>query len=201
MTDKIISRVTKVNQDSQSCLQKKSYQCCQKNISVTSVAKQLQKKIIIGIDPGTAITGYGILKVDKKRAVPIKYGVIRTKSSLPLEKRIAQIYKELGELLDEFQPDEASIEEIFYGRNVKTAFSLGQARGVQILALTTRDIPIFEYSPRKVKQAVVGNGNASKQQVQYMVTRLLKLKDIPKPSDSADALAIALAHFHSQKWE
>ena len=110
------------------------------------------------------------------------------------------LWAEMGNLLDEFQPNEAAIEAIFYGRNIKAAFSLGQARGVEILALTIRNIPIFEYSPRKVKQAVVGNGNASKQQVQYMVKKLLHLTNIPS-NDSADALAIALAHFHSKKWK
>ncbi|RLC49165.1 MAG: crossover junction endodeoxyribonuclease RuvC [Candidatus Cloacimonadota bacterium] len=172
--------------------------CHPKNESVHSNSSQ--KQIIIGIDPGTAITGYGILKVSKQQAIPIKYGVIQTKSNVPLERRIARIYYEMGNLLDEFQPNEAAIEAIFYGRNIKAAFSLGQARGVEILALTIRNIPIFEYSPRKIKQAVVGNGNASKQQVQYMVKKLLHLTNIPS-NDSADALAIALAHFHSKKWK
>lgn len=153
-------------------------------------------KTILGIDPGTVITGYGVLKSHQNKLVLLDYGAIRPSNKLPLNQRYAIIFKGINNLLDKYQPDEVSIESQFVSKNVQVAIKLGMARGVITLACTLRSIPVFEYTPRKAKQAIVGNGGASKEQVQKMLKILLNLSEIPKPEDAADALSLALCHAH-----
>ncbi|MBC8313733.1 MAG: crossover junction endodeoxyribonuclease RuvC [Candidatus Cloacimonetes bacterium] len=157
------------------------------------------KQIILGIDPGTTATGFAFLSVDKKKTVPIDFGVIKIDSKTILQKRISEIYTRIKLLIEKYNPDEASIETIFYAKNIRSILSLGEARGVVILALAEKNIPIFEYSPREIKKSVVGNGNASKQQIQYMVKTILNLKETPTSFDATDALAIALCHHQKNK--
>jgi crossover junction endodeoxyribonuclease RuvC len=148
---------------------------------------------ILGIDPGLAVTGYGILDVDGDKVKLLNAGT-HTTSSGPLAERLRSIFVRVKELLDTESPDEVAIEEGFYGKNVKVAMSLGQARGVVILACALGSVPIHEYSPREVKQAVVGRGAAAKEQVNYMIKQLLNLKELPSPLDVSDALAVAYCH-------
>lgn len=148
--------------------------------------------IILGIDPGTATTGYGIIKKSKDKLICVEYGCISTKKEDAFEKRLEKIYKETKGLIKKWKPDVAAIENLFFFKNEKTAFSVGQARGVILLAATKNNLKIFEATPLEVKQAVSGYGKADKIQVQKMVKMLLNLTEIPKPDDAADALAIAI---------
>jgi crossover junction endodeoxyribonuclease RuvC len=152
--------------------------------------------LILGIDPGTAITGYGVIETVGNRLLFRDYGVIRTEAGTKLEKRLVQVYDGMSRLIDHWKPDEVAIEELFFNKNTRTALTVGQARGVLLLAAAHQGLPVGEYTPLQVKQAVVGNGRAEKQQVQYMVKVLLNLVSIPKPDDAADALAIAICHAH-----
>jgi crossover junction endodeoxyribonuclease RuvC len=157
---------------------------------------------ILGLDPGTASVGYGIVEESEGQVSVVVYGVIRTEpKDGDSARRLQIIYEQLNELLSQFKPDAAAVEELFFGRNITTAISVGQARGVLLLALANAGIPIAEYSPPKIKEAVSGYGNASKQQVQYMVQNLLDLEEIPKPDDAADGLAVALTHFQHRRYE
>jgi crossover junction endodeoxyribonuclease RuvC len=157
----------------------------------------VNKKItILGVDPGTTATGYAFLLADKNGLTPIDFGVIQINPKLALPQRISEIYHKIKLLIEKYNPDEASIETIFYAKNVKSILSMGEARGVIILALAEKNIPVYEYSPREVKKAVVGNGNASKKQIQYMVKTLLNLKEVPDSFDVTDAIAIAICHYH-----
>jgi crossover junction endodeoxyribonuclease RuvC len=157
---------------------------------------------ILGLDPGTATVGYGIVEESEGRVSVVVYGVIRTEpKDGDSARRLQIIYEQLNELLNQFKPDAAAVEELYFGRNITTAISVGQARGVLLLALANAEIPIAEYSPPKIKEAVSGYGNASKQQVQYMVQNLLDLEEIPKPDDAADGLAVALTHFQHRRYE
>lgn len=156
---------------------------------------------IIGLDPGTATTGYGIIDAVEDRLIPVTYGVIKTSPKLDMPQRLQQIYQELGDLIREYQPETAGVEELFFGRNVTTAITVGQARGVLLLALANANIPIKEYSPPKIKDAVVGYGKANKSQVQLMVRNLLDLTETPRPDDAADGLAIAITHYNYQRYE
>ena len=158
--------------------------------------------IILGIDPGTAITGYGLIKaLGGNRYALIDYGSIRTPAQLPMPNRLEQLYCGAQQLLAAHQPDQVAIEKLFFNRNITTAIPVGQARGVLLLAAAQQKLPIAEYTPLQVKQAVVGYGRAEKQQIKYMVARLLKLKEPPKNDDAADALAIAITHaFYAQSW-
>ena len=153
---------------------------------------------IIGIDPGTAITGFGVIEYERGQAVFVDAGVIRTQPETPMPERLVQLYDDLTDLLAEFKPDTAAIELLFFGTNVTTAITVGQARGVALLALQKANIPIAEYNPMQIKLAIAGYGGAKKPQMQEMVKMLLKLNAIPKPDDAADALAIALTHAHSR---
>lgn len=153
--------------------------------------------VILGIDPGVAIVGYGILHSVRGKTEAVGYGVIRTKAHIPLEKRLTEIYDDLYLLIEKFKPDEAAVEELFFNTNSKTVIQVGQARGVILLALEKNGIKISEYTPLQVKQAVVGYGRAEKAQVMEMTRRLLNLEKIPKPDDAADALALALCHAQS----
>ncbi|MCA9924888.1 MAG: crossover junction endodeoxyribonuclease RuvC [Anaerolineales bacterium] len=156
---------------------------------------------ILGLDPGTATTGYGIIDVVDGRFHPITYGVIKTSPKMAMPHRLQKIQQELQNLIDTYQPDSAGIEEVFFGRNVTTAITVGQARGVLLLTLANAEIPIGEYSPPKIKDAVTGYGKADKQQVQLMVRNLLDLEETPRPDDAADGLAVAITHYQYQRFE
>ncbi len=150
--------------------------------------------IIIGVDPGTIITGYGIIEYTRNNLTTIDHGVIKLPSVTSLPQKLDIIYKKLCELLEQYHPDELAIETAFYGKNVQSAMKIGYARGVSILAAVHNKIPVAEYSPREVKKSVVGNGAASKEQVQYMISSLLSIKKKKMPFDESDALAVALCH-------
>ena len=156
---------------------------------------------IIGIDPGTAICGYGIIDVKGSKLTPVAYGAITTPKELTDSQRLEILFNDLSDLLEEYRPDKFGVEELFFNRNVTTAIKVGQARGVILLAAEQQRIPIYEYTPLQVKQGVVGYGRADKYQVQQMVTSMLNLKEIPKPDDVADALAVAICHAHANKLE
>lgn len=153
--------------------------------------------IILGIDPGTAIMGYGLIEKNGNRLRAITYSCWRTPAHTPLEERLLTLYNSLEAFLREFKPECLSVEELFFNRNTTTAISVGQARGIVLLAAAQKGIPVYEYTPLQVKQAVVGYGKADKTQVQQMVKALLGLSSIPKPDDTADALAMAICHAHS----
>lgn len=155
---------------------------------------------IIGLDPGTATTGYGIIDEVDGRLQLVTYGVISTSPRDSAPRRLQLIYQELNQLIATYQPQSAAIEEVFFGRNITTAISVGQARGVLILALANASIPIAEYSPPRIKDAVTGYGKADKAQVQMMVRNLLDLEETPHPDDAADGLAIAIAHYQYQRF-
>ncbi|MBK7893774.1 MAG: crossover junction endodeoxyribonuclease RuvC [Anaerolineaceae bacterium] len=156
---------------------------------------------ILGLDPGTATTGYGIVDVEDGEFTAVTYGVISTPANMPMPQRLQQIHQELQQLIDEFQPDSVGIEEVFFGRNVTTAITVGQARGVLLLTVANAGLPIGEYSPPKIKDAVTGYGKADKAQVQMMVRNLLDLEETPRPDDAADGLAVAITHYHYQRFE
>jgi crossover junction endodeoxyribonuclease RuvC len=155
--------------------------------------------VILGIDPGTAITGYGIVSYEGNHLRRISFGVIRTSPEQSTARRLNKLYQELQEIIADYKPEVMAIEELFFNRNVRTALAVGQARGVGILAAAVSDLEIAEYTPLQVKLAVVGYGRAEKHQVQEMVKILLCLSELPKPDDAADALAIAICHAHSHK--
>ncbi|NDJ53426.1 MAG: crossover junction endodeoxyribonuclease RuvC [Chloroflexi bacterium] len=158
--------------------------------------------IVIGIDPGIGLTGYGVVREDANGDPQmIAYGAISTKPKTPLPDRLQQLYVELTGLIEEHQPTTAAVERLLFGKNVTTALAVGQARGVILLALAHAGLPIGEYEPASIKQAVAGYGNAPKAQVQDMVRMLLDLDDIPKPDDAADALAVAITHLHSTRYQ
>ncbi|MGI6588901.1 MAG: crossover junction endodeoxyribonuclease RuvC [Peptococcia bacterium] len=150
--------------------------------------------IVLGIDPGIAITGYGVIEDRGNRYKALEYGVIRSNSRQETAKRLQEIYQGVSRIIDLYTPDSMAIEELFFNKNVRSAFSVGQARGVAMLAGCQHGVPVYEYTPLQVKQAVVGYGRAEKQQVQFMVKSLLNLQEIPRPDDAADALAIAICH-------
>ena len=152
--------------------------------------------IILGVDPGTLITGYGVIKKNGSALRVLDVGVIKIPSTDTMPLRLKRIYASLCTIIDRFHPDEFAIETAFYSKNAQSALKIGQARGVSILAGVNFEVPVTEYSPREVKNAVVGNGAASKEQVQYMIKNLLKLKTAPKYFDATDALAVAVCHSH-----
>jgi crossover junction endodeoxyribonuclease RuvC len=155
--------------------------------------------LVLGIDPGTAITGYGLVHEQDDGLSLVECGVVTTPSSQPLPERLQTIYRGLSDVVRRFQPEEAAVEELFFSRNVRTALSVGQARGVALLALVDAGLPIYEYKPLEIKQAVAGYGGADKQQVQEMVRMLLNLDRVPQPDDAADAVAVAVCHIHSAR--
>ena len=154
---------------------------------------------ILGIDPGTATIGYGVVDTVNGKNIVVSYGVITTSPKKSDSKRLLDIYCDTNTIISEFNPDSVAIERLFFARNITTAIAVAKASGVINLAVVQRSIPVIEYTPMEVKQAVVGYGNAEKKQVQYMIKRLLDLKETPKPDDAADALAIAICHAHSMK--
>jgi len=152
-------------------------------------------RTVLGIDPGTAVTGYGVLSLREPSGwTLLECGVIRTLPSEPLPARIREIFLGIRELIERFQPSSVAVEDVFQGKNVRSALSLGHARGAILLAAALEELPIAEYSPREVKKAVVGSGGATKDQVGYMVQRHLRLKSPPAPADAADGVAVALCH-------
>ena len=149
--------------------------------------------IVLGVDPGTQVTGYGVIKGEPGGATSlVECGVIRTQARDPLPARLREIHDGITELLTRHKPDVLSIEDVFYARNVRTTVVLGHARGVILLAAEQHGVRVHEMTPKEIKKAVVGAGGASKEQVQFMVTKLLRLKSAPKPSDAADGVAAAL---------
>jgi crossover junction endodeoxyribonuclease RuvC len=159
--------------------------------------KETTEKIILGIDPGTTVMGYGLLLVTGNQYKILQYGVIHLKKYTTHELKLKKIFERVTGIIDEFIPDTVALEAPFYGVNVQSMLKLGRAQGVAMAAALARDIPITEYSPKKVKQSVTGNGNASKEQVAAMLQTLLKIEELPKLLDATDALAVALCHhFH-----
>lgn len=152
---------------------------------------------ILGIDPGYAILGYGIIEVKGNHFSVCGYGAITTDSSMEMPDRLKHLYHQLMEIIREHEPDEASIEELFFNTNAKTAILVGQARGVAILACANSGLEISEYTPLQIKQGLIGYGRAEKKQIQAMVKTILNLNEVPKPDDTADALAAAICHGHS----
>lgn len=153
--------------------------------------------IIIGIDPGTATAGYGVVHSSAGRLRALEYGTIRTKSGRALPHRLHAIYQEITELLDRYSPDVMAVEQLFFKRNVTSAFSVGQARGIFLLAAAQSGVNVAEYTPPEVKQSVTGDGGADKRQIAFMVRALLGLRETPRPDDAADALAVAICHAHT----
>lgn len=152
--------------------------------------------IILGIDPGLSRVGYGAISEEKGRLMMIECGIIQTDASLSEAERLREIHEKTVDLIQKVHPHVVAVEQIFHGSNVTTASSVGQARGVILLAASNCEVPVTEYTPLQVKQAVVGYGRADKGQIQYMVRALLNLNEVPKPDDAADAVAVAICHAH-----
>ena len=152
---------------------------------------------ILGIDPGYGITGFGLIEGERGQFNLLRYGAITTPAGMDFSARLEIIYEDMRELLQVAKPDAVAIEELFFGQNVTTGIGVAQSRGVILLAIRQAGLPVYQYKPMQVKQAVVGYGNATKHQVQDMTKRLLKLEKLPKPDDAADAIAIALCHGRS----
>jgi crossover junction endodeoxyribonuclease RuvC len=158
--------------------------------------------LALGIDPGTAITGYGLVRLSPDgELVAVKHGVILTSKDATPPARLEMIYDQMQDLLREHNPDTAAVEKLFFARNVTTGIAVGQARGVVMLAIQKAGLEAFEYTPKEIKNAVAGYGGADKRQVQEMVRALLQLDSIPKPDDAADALAVAITHLHTKRYE
>ena len=152
---------------------------------------------ILGIDPGYGITGFGLIEAQRGATQLLRCGAITTPAGMDFSARLEIIYEDMRSLLQEAKPEAVAIEELFFGHNVTTAIGVAQSRGVMLLAIRQAGIPVFQYKPMQVKQAVVGYGNATKHQVMDMTKRLLRLEQLPKPDDAADAIAIALCHARS----
>tara|TARA_B100001741_G_C16283063_1_gene473147 strand:+ start:209 stop:691 length:483 start_codon:yes stop_codon:yes gene_type:complete len=157
--------------------------------------------IILGIDPGLVKTGYGLIEINENNCKVLDFGVVSPENKEKLSIRLRTIYNDISLIIDRYNPSILSIEEVFFGKNVKSALLLGHARGVAMLSASNNNIPVFEYSARKIKQSVTGNGNAHKSQVGYMVMKQLGLNTVNCPSDASDALAIALCHLNQIKLE
>ena len=149
---------------------------------------------ILGIDPGVATIGFGVVDAERGNQQLIRYGVITTPAGIPLSNRLYQISQDMSELIAQFTPDEAAVEELFFTKNITTGIAVAHGRGVLLLELERAGVPVYEYTPMQVKQAVAGYGKAEKRQVMAMTARLLKMKEIPRPDDAADALALAICH-------
>jgi crossover junction endodeoxyribonuclease RuvC len=155
--------------------------------------------LVLGIDPGTAITGYGLVREDEQGLALVACGTINTPAGEPLSLCVQMIYRGLAAIIEQYQPDQGAVEELFFSRNARTALAVGHARGVALLVLADAGVPLFEYKPLEVKQAITGYGAADKRQVQEMVRMLLNLDSIPRPDDAADAAAVAVCHIHSAR--
>ena len=150
--------------------------------------------IILGIDPGIATIGFGIVEAHRSQCRVIQYGVLSTPAGLPLSHRLTMIYEDMQELIHTFHPDEMAVEELFFTKNITTGIAVAHGRGVILLSAERLGVPVFEYTPMQVKQAVAGYGGADKRQVMLMTQRLLNMKQVPRPDDAADALALAICH-------
>jgi crossover junction endodeoxyribonuclease RuvC len=158
--------------------------------------------LVVGIDPGTATTGYGFVSEnDQGDLIAVDYGVILTPAGLPLEQRLLQLHQALKGLLLLHHPDQGAVEKLFFSRNVTTALAVGHGRGVVLLALAEAGLGVAEYTPLEVKNTVVGYGRADKRQIQEMVKAMLGLAEIPQPDDAADALAVAITHLHTHRYQ
>ena len=157
--------------------------------------------IVLGVDPGAGTTGYGVIARNGGSFSLLECGVVRTDPASPLPKRLREIYEGVSEVLARHKADVVAVEGVFYGKNVRTTVILGHARGAILLAATMRDLPVAEYSPAEIKNAVVGTGRATKEQVQFMIQRLLRLKEPPRPADAADGVAVALCHCNAAALE
>lgn len=157
--------------------------------------------IILGIDPGIAIVGYGVIEIIGNRYRVLEYGTVQTYPTQTTDERLKIIYDELVELIKQYNPDDVAFEKLFHQKNTKTVINVAQARGVEILACVASGLDIYEYTPLQVKQALTGYGRASKMQMQEAVKRILNLDGIPKPDDAADALAIAICHSFTNKFK
>lgn len=162
------------------------------------MAKPVKEKIILGVDPGTNVMGYGVISVKGNSITVLQFGVIHIGKYGEHALKLKKIFDRVISLLDEYHPDEVALEAPFFGKNVQSMLKLGRAQGVAMAAALSREIPIVEYAPKKVKQSVTGNGNASKEQVAKMLMQIFKIKELPKLLDATDALAVALCH-HFQK--
>jgi crossover junction endodeoxyribonuclease RuvC len=160
----------------------------------------LKKIRILGVDPGYAIVGFGILDYDGVKFTPVEYGAILTEAHTPFPERLASIHTDMEFIFNKYAPECMAIEKLYFNTNQKTGIDVAQARGVTVLSAATRGIPISEYTPLQVKSAVVGYGKAEKNQVMEMTRQILGLAQIPKPDDAADALAIAICHGHTIRW-
>lgn len=160
--------------------------------------EQIKEKIILGLDPGTTVMGYGIIISKGNRLELLQFGVIHLSKYKQHELKLKKIFDRVINLIDEYHPDEVALEAPFYGKNVQSMLKLGRAQGVAMAAALSREIPITEYAPKKIKQSVTGNGNASKEQVAHMLKDILKFSELPKLLDATDALAVAITH-HYQK--
>ena len=153
--------------------------------------------IILGIDPGLARLGYGVIEVDGDKRRVIQFGMLTTPAGVPMPKRLQQLWRGMNQLMDLYKPDEVAFEELFFSKNITTGMAVSMARGVALVAVAERTPNLYEYTPMQIKQAVTGYGGADKHQVQMMVKMLLNMKEIAKPDDAADALAVALTHANS----
>lgn len=157
--------------------------------------------LALGLDPGTATTGYGLVRLHRDGSLEaVDFGIITTPKDMPASERLDLLYQELNAILDKFHPETAAVEKLFFQKNISTAIGVGQARGVLLLALAQKGLDVAEYTPNEVKQAVAGYGSADKRQVQEMVRVLLALPEIPKPDDAADALAVAICHLNTNRY-
>ena len=152
--------------------------------------------IVVGIDPGLATVGFGVIQKVKEKIVPVGYGCIRTSAEKQKSERLLKIYYEINALFEKYNPQTVVVEKLFFNKNVTSAMSVGEARGVIFLVAQQKKIPVFEYTPAQIKQAITGTGRADKRQMQEMVKILLGLDDLPRPDDAADGLSIALCHMH-----
>jgi crossover junction endodeoxyribonuclease RuvC len=159
-----------------------------------------KERIVLGIDPGTSVMGYGILKTNGNSVEVLQYGVIHLDKYEDHYLRLKKIFERIAQILEEYAPDEVALEAPFYGKNIQSMLKLGRAQGVAMAAALARQIPITEYAPKKVKQSVTGNGNASKEQVASMLVAQLKIKEVPDLLDATDALAVALCHHFQQRF-
>jgi len=150
--------------------------------------------IILGIDPGVATVGFGLIRAERQKNTLLQYGVITTPAGIPLSNRLLQLSRDMEQLIEQFHPDEMAVEELFFSKNITTGIAVAHGRGVILLSAEKMGVPVFEYTPMQVKQAVVGYGKAEKRQVMLMTQRLLGMKEIPRPDDAADALALAICH-------
>jgi len=152
--------------------------------------------IVIGIDPGLATVGFGVIRKDENSITPVSYGCIKTSAEKQTSERLLEIYTRINELFEKYTPEIIAVEKLFFTKNVTSAMTVSEARGVIFLAAQQRHIPVFEYTPAQIKQAITGSGRADKRQMQEMIMRLLMLDELPRPDDAADGLSIALCHIN-----